>query len=183
MRYCHIVHDATWIRMSQLHWIEIRAPGRIAIMARPRSEGWLGAEVKRWKDSGVDMVVSLLEQEEISELGLQHEAELCRSNGIEFISFPIPDRGLPESLREASQIAHLLVTGLRDGRSIAIHCRAGIGRSSVIAACVLIYSGIEAEDALALIRTSRGLVVPDTDEQRDWVAAFGGTLPDKAPRG
>ncbi|MDF0584161.1 dual specificity protein phosphatase family protein [Bradyrhizobium yuanmingense] len=139
--------------------------------------------MKRWKDSGVDMVVSLLEQEEISELGLQHEAELCRSNGIEFISFPIPDRGLPESLREASQIAHLLVTGLRDGRSIAIHCRAGIGRSSVIAACVLIYSGIEAEDALALIRTSRGLVVPDTDEQRDWVAAFGGTLPDKAPRG
>jgi protein-tyrosine phosphatase len=62
---------------------------------------------------------------------------------------------------------------LRDGRSIAIHCRAGIGRSSVIAACALICFGIEAEKALALIGASRGLIVPDTDEQRDWVVDFG----------
>ncbi|MBC9879300.1 tyrosine protein phosphatase [Bradyrhizobium sp. INPA01-394B] len=105
-----------------------------------------------WKNSGVDVVVSLLEQEEVSELGLKREAELCRSRGIDFISFPIPDRGLPESRREASKIAQSLAAGLRDGRSAAIHCRAGIGRSSVIAACVLICSGIEAEEALALIR-------------------------------
>ncbi|MCP3396937.1 hypothetical protein NLM25_07495 [Bradyrhizobium sp. CCGB01] len=88
--------------------------------------------MNEWKNSGVDVVVSLLEHEEVSELGLQRDAELCRSNGIDFISFPIPDRGLPESRREASQIAHLLATGLRDGRSIAIHCRAGIGRSLVL---------------------------------------------------
>jgi protein-tyrosine phosphatase len=142
-------------------------------MARPRADEWLEMEVNEWKNSGVDVVVSLLEHEEVSELGLQREAELCRSGGIDFISFPIPDRGLPESRREASQIAQLLAAGLRDGRSVAIHCRAGIGRSSVIAACVLICSGIEAEEALALIRASRGLIVPDTDEQRDWVVAFG----------
>lgn len=117
--------------------------------------------MNEWKHSGLDVVVSLLEHEQVSELGLQREAELCRSNGIDFISFPIPDRGLPESRREASLIAHSLATGLRDGRSIAIHCRAGIGRSSVIAACTLICSGIEAEEALALIRASRGLIVPD----------------------
>lgn len=142
-------------------------------MARPRADEWLETEVNQWKTSGVNLVVSLLEHEEVSELGLQREAELCRSHGIDFISFPIPDRGLPESRREASQIAHLLAAGLRDGRSMAIHCRAGIGRSSVIAACALICSGIEAEEALALISASRGLIVPDTDEQRDWVVAFG----------
>jgi hypothetical protein len=42
-----------------------------------------------------------------------------------------------------------------------------------MAACVLIMSGIEAERALALIKGARGLNVPDTDEQRDWVMAFG----------
>ncbi|MGY3143769.1 protein-tyrosine phosphatase [Bradyrhizobium sp. USDA 3397] len=152
-------------------------------MARPRAEDWLETEVNEWKNSGVDVVVSLLEHEEISELGLQREAELCRSNGIDFISFPIPDRGLPESWHEASQIAHLLATGLRDGRSIAIHCRAGIGRSSVIAACALICSGIEAEAALELIRASRGLIVPDTDEQRDWVVAFGNAQRGEVPPG
>jgi protein-tyrosine phosphatase len=142
-------------------------------MARPRADEWLETEVQEWRNSGVDVVVSLLEQDEVSELGLQREAELCRFSGIDFISFPIPDRGLPKSREETSQIAHLLASGLGSGRSIAIHCRAGIGRSSVIAACALVCSGLEAEDALARISASRGLIVPDTDDQRDWVVAFG----------
>jgi protein-tyrosine phosphatase len=103
---------------------------------------------------------------------LQREAGLCRSSGIEFMSFPIPDRGLPESRRAALQIARTLASGLRGGRSIAIHCRAGIGRSSVMAACALICFGIEAGTALGLIAATRGLTVPDTDEQRDWVLTF-----------
>jgi protein-tyrosine phosphatase len=167
--------------MSRLHWIEARTTGRIAIMARPRAGEWLETEINQWKSSGVEMVVSLLDQEEVSELGLQREAELCRTNGIDFISFPIPDRGLPKSRREASQIASLLAAGLRDGRSMAIHCRAGIGRSSVVAACALICSGIGAEEGLALISTARGLIVPDTDEQRDWVVAFGNAQRGEGP--
>ena len=45
----------------------------------------------------------------------------------------------------------------------------------MIAACALICSGIEASEALARIKTARGLAVPDTDEQRDWIMAFGRT--------
>jgi len=159
--------------MSRLHWIEIRAPGRIAIMARPRADDWLEIEIGDWKRAGIDMVVSLLEEGEISELGLHREADLCRSSGIEFMSFPIPDRGLPESRAAALQAARALAGGLRGGRSVAIHCRAGIGRSSVVAACALISFGMKAESALALIAAARGLAVPDTDEQRNWVLSFG----------
>jgi len=43
----------------------------------------------------------------------------------------------------------------------------------MVAACALICSGIEASDALARIKGARGLTVPDTDEQRDWIMAFG----------
>lgn len=148
-------------------------------MARPRADEWLETEINTWRNAGVDLVVSLLEREEISELSLQREVEFCRSNGIDFISFPIPDRGLPNSQREASQLAHLMAAGLRDGRSIAIHCRAGIGRSSIIAACALICLGIAAEDALARIGAARGLIVPDTDAQREWVVAFDNALENK----
>jgi protein-tyrosine phosphatase len=167
--------------MSRLHWIAIQAPGRIAIMARPRAGDWLEMEINAWKSSGVDVVVSLLEHEEVAELGLQREAELCGSCGIDFMSFPIPDRGLPASRQEASRLARSLAAGLRDGRTIAIHCRAGIGRSSVIAACAMILSGSEAEEALALIAAARGLIVPDTDEQRDWVVAFGNAQRGEVP--
>jgi protein-tyrosine phosphatase len=159
--------------MSRLHWIELSAAGRIAISARPRADDWLETEVGEWKASGLDMVVSLLERDEVSELGLQREAELCRSSGIEFLSFPIPDRGVPEDGAHVWQIAGSIARGIADGRSVAIHCRAGIGRSSMIAACALVCSGIEASDALSRIKTARGLTVPDTDEQRDWIMAFG----------
>jgi protein-tyrosine phosphatase len=96
----------------------------------------LDAEVDGWKAAGVDVVVSLLEPSEVSELGLQREADLCRSRGIDFVSFPIPDRGAPEA-DQAAKMARVLAAQFRDGRSIAIHCRAGIGRSSIIAACTL----------------------------------------------
>jgi protein-tyrosine phosphatase len=158
--------------MSRLHWIEIPLAGRIAIAARPRAGDWLEAEIADWKASGLNVVVSLLEGEEVSELGLRREAELCRAAGIDFVSFPIPDRGVPNSRRDALQIANSMAQSVNEGRSIAIHCRAGIGRSSMIAACALVRLGVEAADAFTSIREARGLSVPDTEEQRDWVMAF-----------
>jgi protein-tyrosine phosphatase len=151
-------------------------PGRLAIMARPRADDWLELDIAGWKASGVNLVVSLLEREEVSELGLQRESELCRASGIEFISFPIPDRGVPEA-QPTLEMARSIADGIASGRSIAVHCRAGIGRSSIIAACAMICSGIEAGEAIALIKAARGVIVPDTEEQRDWVVAF-----DKANR-
>jgi protein-tyrosine phosphatase len=144
----------------------------MAIMARPRADDWLDVDIAEWKASGLKTVVSLLEPEEVSELGLQREAEHCGTNGIEFLSFPIADRGVPE-LPDAIKIASCIATGIAAGRSIAIHCRAGIGRSSLVAACAMICSGIEAGDALTLLKEARGLSVPDTEEQRDWIFAFG----------
>jgi protein-tyrosine phosphatase len=161
--------------MSRLFWIEAGVAGQMAIMARPRADDWLADEVREWKSAGIDVVVSLLDRGEVAELGLQREPDLCRSNGIAFVSLPIPDRGVPDS-DAASQMAHALAARLREGRAIAIHCRAGIGRSSIMAACVLMVFGIDAEQGLAMIKSARGLNVPDTDEQRDWVIALGDTM-------
>ena len=156
--------------MSRLHWIE--TPGRLAIMARPRGGDWLEVDVAQWRASGVDLVVSLLEREEVAELGLQQESELCRVKGIEFLSFPIPDRGVPD-IRLTLGMVRSIADGLAGGRSIAIHCRVGIGRSSVIAACAMMCLGVEPDEALAQIKAARGVIVPDTEEQRDWIVAFG----------
>jgi len=126
--------------MSRLYWIP--GPGRLAIMARPRGNDWLESEIEAWKTAGVEVVVSLLEPEEVSELELAREPALCGERGIAFLSYPIPDRGVPES-EETRQLASRLAADLTCGRSLAIHCRAGIGRSSLIAACVLISTGMD----------------------------------------
>jgi len=142
-------------------------------MPRPRAGEWLDDEITGWHTEGIDTVVSLLELAEASELGLEGEGELCREHGIEFISFPIVDRGSPASWRDARALAQSLELQLREGKAVAIHCRAGIGRSSLIAAGVLICSGLRADDALRLISLARGIEVPDTQAQREWVIAFG----------
>src|SRR6185295_4029650 len=58
----------------------------------------------RWKRgaSKVDVVVSLLEPSEVHELELREQGTLCAEHGIEFRSFPIPDRGTPRSPHELS---------------------------------------------------------------------------------
>jgi len=151
---------------SELYWIDAGAPPKLAIMARPRAGDWLEDEIAHWKRSGVGVVVSLLEREEIDDLGLDMEASLCKENGIEYMSFPIADRGVPSDTDAAMLFAADVVNRQKP---IAIHCRAGIGRSSLMAAAVLIHSGFSAEAALSAIGEARRLPIPDTDAQRAWV--------------
>jgi protein-tyrosine phosphatase len=151
---------------SEIYWIDVGPFPRVAIMARPRAGDWLEDEIAHWKRAGVEVVVSLLERDEIQDLGLEEEAIRCENSGIQFLSFPIPDRAVPDDIAHALRFASDLAG--RD-KAIAIHCRAGIGRSSVMAAAVLISAGIDAAAALSAIQQARGLPVPDTEAQRDWV--------------
>jgi len=151
---------------SNIYWIEHRSGGRLAIMARPRAGEWLDDEVENWRAAGVQVVVSLLELDEEAELGLQAESDACRSRNIEFIRFPISDRGVPADRNAAVSLARMLASS---GRPTAIHCRAGIGRSSLMAALVLVQSGQTPDEAFDRIQSARGLSVPDTDAQREWI--------------
>ena len=151
---------------SELYWIDADATARLAIMARPRAGDWLEEEIAHWKNSGVGIVVSLLEPEEIDDLGLGMEASLCEASGIEYVSFPIPDRGLPSDTQDALRFA---ADVMARQKPIAIHCRAGIGRSSIMAAALLVGSGVRPEIALAAIAEARRLPIPDTEAQREWV--------------
>jgi protein-tyrosine phosphatase len=157
--------------VPEIYWIDRVPTGRLAIMARPRADDWLEDEIAGWREAGVDIVVSLLERHEVHELGLDREAELCRDNAIEFVTFPIPDRGVPESRRATIELAERLADHVRGGRSVAVHCRAGIGRSGLIAACILGVTGIGTDSAFKVIGNARGVAVPDTEQQRDWVHA------------
>ncbi|HEU5458840.1 MAG TPA: dual specificity protein phosphatase family protein [Pyrinomonadaceae bacterium] len=155
-----------------VYWIEGPWPGKLAILARPRGEDWLEDEVVGWKNSGVNVVVSLLTRDEDYELGLLDECKLVQRHGLTFISFPISDYSVPTSTGEIRQLVSNLEQSLKRGDSVGIHCRQGIGRSSLVAACVLVTSGESPSLAFEHISSARGRSVPDTPEQRNWVTAF-----------
>jgi protein-tyrosine phosphatase len=133
----------------------------------------LQAEVEAWHSMGVRIIVSALEKKEILELELQEEENHCKTMGLEFFSYPIPDRGVPASIQSTADFLQPRLGQLREGKNLAIHCRAGIGRSSLLAACLLMMSG-EADTKIAFRRISkaRNCPVPDGKEQEEWVRQF-----------
>jgi protein-tyrosine phosphatase len=155
--------------MKDEYWIEGPWKGGLAILPRPRGGDWLEDEVSRWQVSGIDVVVSLLTPDEVAEFGLEKEKALCDAYGIEFISFPIEDRGVPSSEVAATALVHKLDQSLGRGQKTGLHCRQGIGRSALVAASLLVASGVEPKQAFDRVAAARGSSVPDTVEQERWV--------------
>jgi protein-tyrosine phosphatase len=157
---------------SEVFWIDRVAKGLLGIMPRPRGGDWLDGEIQSLAKAGVNVVVSLLTADEVADLELQDEERLCGDCGVRFISFPIPDRGVPFSTTEAGRTIDLILEELWAGKAVAVHCRMGIGRSALVAACLLKSQGIGVDEAFAMISRARGFSVPDTEEQREWVQRF-----------
>jgi protein-tyrosine phosphatase len=150
------------------YWIQTEGV-RLAIIPRPRGRDWLLDDLRFLRRAGVDIVVSALTAAEIEELELVEETQCRRDSGLEFISIPIEDRNVPSSFDEFKKLIHSLNDYLGDGKAVGVHCRAGIGRSSMIVASALILNGLSVESAFRAIEEARGCPVPDTPEQRQWV--------------
>jgi len=138
-------------------------------MARPRGEDWLEDEIAHLKKNKVDVLVSLLERNEIYDLKLELEEEFCFKKNICFINFPIPDRDIPRLNDNIDRLIGNLTKKINEGDSIVVHCRMGIGRSSIIATAVLLKYNMNVTEIIENISSIRGLKVPDTDEQIAWL--------------
>jgi protein-tyrosine phosphatase len=152
-----------------LFWIPGPWEGRLAIAARPRGGDWLQDEVTAWRKAGLSTVVSLLEADEAAQLDLADESSAVESAGLRFISFPIPDRGVPASIRPALSLLAKITGALEQGENIAAHCRQGIGRSGLVAASLLVLSELAVEKAIEVVSAARGLAIPETPEQLEWI--------------
>ena len=142
--------------------------GFLAIMPRPGPGEWLRAEIAELGKMGVTTLVSLLEASEEYQLTLTAEADIAVENGIEFVSYPIEDRTVPLDLDSYTNFIFSLADRVLNGHGVAIHCRAGIGRSGITAAAVMVRIGFDPETVFARISEARRCAVPDTYEQTEW---------------
>jgi protein-tyrosine phosphatase len=142
--------------------------GFLAVMARPRSGEWLRDELVGLRQAGVATIASLLEPREEAELELTLEASIAEELGLKFASLPIVDRGVPSIAGDFHRFAARLADDVRSGRGVVVHCRAGIGRSGITAAAILVQLGHEPRSVFEMVSTARGIRVPDTDQQLEW---------------
>jgi protein-tyrosine phosphatase len=154
------------VRVFEVAW---DGPGRLATMPHPPGGNNLPAGMATLADAGVDVLVSALCDDEMAMLDLEQQPAEAQRAGLELIRFPIEDRSVPESLDDAVKLADQLAAQLQADRFVVTHCYAGIGRSSLLAATTLVRLGTAPETAWDLIRTARGLPVPDLPHQEQWL--------------
>lgn len=153
------------------YWIRSGIGIRLAIVQRPRW-GMLEDDIAALKEGGIENLVSLLTPSEAVGLGLEKEEEVCELNSVGFFSLPVTDGGVPSNTDDFMRAVAVLRSILINGGSVGIHCRAGIGRSCVLAACLMQTTGMDGTSALSAIEKARGCEVPETPEQRSWILQF-----------
>ncbi len=163
--------------ISELHWITEIEPLRLGLMPAPLGGDRLDEGIAGLSAAGVNVVVSLIEPFEVLELDLALEESSCKAHGIQFLSLPIKDHSIPASASAVSALVDYLVSQLRSGMAVVIHCRAGIGRAGVVAACVMHKLGLPLEDIFPALERARGVRVPETMEQVEWVNRFAREFP------
>lgn len=129
----------------------------------------------------VDTLVLLNEDHEIARLvddvappaGPQDLRAALRESDIELLRFPIPDTGTPhpEHYAELRVLLGEGVDRLRAGRTVAVACRGGIGRTGTILGLLLIELGCTPAEAVQRVRVMKRECI-DQGEQEKFVRAW-----------
>lgn len=110
-------------------------------------------EVEAW---GANGVLCLVEPHELKMNKVETLPETIQSSGMWWMHLPIIDMDIPNQdfedawAVEGERIRH----ALRIGERVAIHCYAGLGRTGMIAARILVEFGVEPKQAIAAVRQS-----------------------------
>jgi protein-tyrosine phosphatase len=144
----------------------------MAIVQCPQGGSYLRRELSHFKNAGIQTLVSLLSEEQVSMLDLGEEPLVAARLGMEFLHNPLPDHQLPPDLQAFRAFVGDLAQRLRAAQRIGIHCWGSIGRATVTAACTLIHLGWPPVTALDAVEMARGCPVPDTEEQEHWILNY-----------
>jgi protein-tyrosine phosphatase len=106
--------------------------------------------VRAWRESGVGLVLSLIEDWEVPRRAPGLFEALARA-GIAVRRYPIADFGVPCEAVEFGRLVTEVGACLATGDGVLVHCNAGLGRTAVVLASILRAHGM-VEDPVTEIR-------------------------------
>lgn len=154
-------------------------PGKCDLQAMTGAwERNLDTDLRAVADCGASALVTLMEQFELELLEVTELGRVTKSMGMAWFHLPIQDVSIPDAEFEASWVSQgqALRERLKNGQTVVVHCRGGLGRTGLIAARLLIELGEEPKVALEMVRSVRPGAI-ETNEQEGYVLGFlGGSV-------
>lgn len=122
----------------------------------------LAADIRAIRESGAVAVLTVMEAQELRELGVPEIGEAVEQAGMDWHHLPMPEGGVPDANVENLWLysGHRVRESLAAGKRILIHCKGGLGRTGMIAARLMVELGEPPADAIRAVRKAR----PDTIE-------------------
>lgn len=125
------------------------------------------------REHGIGAVIDLREED-------CDDEERLRSAGIDFLHLPTPDLH-PASVDQLDRGVLFAREHIGRGDKVLIHCQHGIGRSALLALCIMVDQGWQPLDALTHAKDMRELISPSHAQYQgwaEWLAARGKSAPD-----
>eukprot|EP00892_Ulva_mutabilis_P007452 jgi/Ulvmu1/5079/UM021_0096.1 len=151
----------------------------VLAMARPWQAN-LKAVAPHMKQVGITMVLNCQETGEhagcgpgiLRHTGFSYDPETLQQHNISYYHVAWPDMQVP-ALPHMLRIVQLMHTAVQsDGRKVAVHCHAGLGRTGLVIACYMVFSlGVLAAHAILEVRSHRKGAL-QTREQELFVVVF-----------
>lgn len=173
------------IRVDFLSVGVTRLRGRIGLTIAPgkKGSGPLGTRdrdleldlARLANDEKTALLVCLLEEDEMAQLGIASLLDRAAALGLGTLHVAIADAGVPTDREPIHAAVKRILEVAGRGENVVIHCRGGLGRAGLVAACVLVALGYDAEQAVGLVRESRKGAV-ETPAQEDWIRAYALSL-------
>lgn len=122
-------------------WVQ---PGRLGGLPRPGVVDAVDADLEGLRRLGISVLVTLEEAPAV-------DPEVLARHGLASIHVPIADMGAP-SVEDAERLCREIGRLVAGGAAVAVHCRAGQGRTGTVLAAQLVFEGESAAGAIERVR-------------------------------
>ncbi|XP_062325150.1 cyclin-dependent kinase inhibitor 3 isoform X2 [Osmerus eperlanus] len=133
----------------------------------------LQRDVGELQAQGVEDVFVFCTRGELHKYRVPSLLDTYRQKGLRVHHMPFPDGGTPE-LDQCCQILEQLQSNLQNNQRTVIHCYGGLGRSGLIAVCLLLQLSVTMtpNKAIEILREHRGSGAIQTVKQYNFLHEF-----------
>jgi ADP-ribosyl-[dinitrogen reductase] hydrolase len=133
----------------------------------------LSLDLDAVRDWGAAAVVTLVEPKELTLLRVERLGEEVLRRKMLWFHLPIVDVSISDQRFEQNwdTAGEELLSILRNGSDVLVHCRGGLGRAGTIASRLLIELGMAPKTAIARVRAARPGAI-ETRAQEEYIMAI-----------